>query len=236
MNEPILFVPGMMCDARVFGPQIEDLSRDHAIQVARVTHAETIREMAAEAIHHAPPRFALAGISMGGIVAMEILRRVPERVTRIALISTTPLSESPEQASWREPQIVKAQSGMLIDAMRAAMSPDNLGPGPTRAQVLAQLDEMAIDIGVLAFIRQSRALQRRPDAQKVLRMTRAPALVLCGAHDQITPVKRHSFMAELIPYAELAIIEEAGHVPTLETPEKVSLALRAWMDLPMVLR
>jgi pimeloyl-ACP methyl ester carboxylesterase len=161
---------------------------------------------------------------------------VPERVTRIALISTTPLPETPEQAAWREPQIVKAQSGSFGEALRGALPVDNLAPGPGRAQVLAVLDVMAADIGVAAFIRQSRALQRRPDAQKVLRTTRAPALVLCGAHDKLTPVKRHSFMAELIPYAELAIIEEAGHLPTLESPEKVSLALRAWMDLPMVLR
>jgi len=220
----------------VFGPQIDDLSRDFTLQVAQVTKGESIREMAAEAVYHAPPRFALAGISMGGIVAMEILRRVPERVTRIALISTTPLPETPEQAAWREPQIVKAQSGSFGEALRGALPVDNLAPGPGRAQVLAMLDAMAADIGVAAFIRQSRALQRRPDAQKVLRTTRAPALVLCGAHDKLTPVKRHSFMAELIPYAELAIIEEAGHLPTLESPEKVSLALRAWMDLPMVLR
>jgi pimeloyl-ACP methyl ester carboxylesterase len=236
VTEPILLVPGMMCDARVFGPQIDDLSRDFTLQVAQVTRGESIREMAAEAVHHAPPRFALAGHSVGGIVAMEILRRVPERVTRIALMSTTPLAETPEQATWREPQIVKAQSGNLGEALRGALPVDNLAPGPGRAKVLAVLDEMAADIGVAAFIRQSRALQRRPDAQKALRTTRAPALVLCGAHDKITPVKRHSFMAELIPYAELAIIDEAGHLPTLESPEKVNLALRAWMDLPMMLR
>lgn len=236
MSEPILLVPGMMSDARIFGPQIEDLSRDFALHLARVTKAESIREMAAEAIHHAPARFALAGHSMGGIVAMEILRRVPERVTRIALISTTPLPETPEQAAWREPQIVKALAGNLYDAVRGALPPDSLAPGPGRIRVLEIVDAMAADIGAQEFIRQSRALQRRPDAQKTLRMTRAPALVLCGGLDKLTPLRRHEFMAELIPYAELAVIEEAGHLPTLETPEKVNLALRAWMDLPMVLR
>lgn len=236
MAEPILFVPGMMCDARVFGPQIDDLSRDHAIQLARVTRAESIREMAAEAIHHAPRRFALAGISMGGIVALEILRRVPERVSRIALISTTPLAETPEQAAWREPQIVKAQAGKLSEAMRAALSPEALAPGSRRARALEVVDAMAADLGPQEFVRQSRALQRRPDAQKVLRTIRAPALVLCGAHDTLTPPRRHEFMAELIPYAELAILDDAGHLPTLEAPEKVNLALRAWMDLPLMLR
>lgn len=236
MSEPILFVPGMMCDARVFGPQIEDLSRDFALHIARVTQAESIREMAAEAIHHAPPRFALAGLSMGGMVAMEILRRVPERVTRIALISTTPLPETPEQAAWREGQIVKAQAGNLTEAVRTAIGLDNIAPGPRRAEVLDLVDRMAADLGPREFVRQSRALQRRPDAQKALRMTRSPALVLCGGQDKLTPPRRHEFMAELIPYAELAVIDEAGHLPTLETPEKTNMALRAWMDLPMVLR
>jgi pimeloyl-ACP methyl ester carboxylesterase len=161
---------------------------------------------------------------------------VPERVTRIALISTSPLPETPEQASWREPQIIKAQTGQFIEALRGAMNPDNLAPGNGRARVLERLDEMAHDIGVATFIRQSRALQRRPDAQKVLRMTRAPALVMCGEHDKMTPVRRHSFMAELIPYAELVVLDDAGHIPTLETPDKVNLALRAWLDLPMMLR
>ncbi len=236
MKEAVLFVPGMMCDARVFTPQIEHLSRDHTVHVASVTQGESIREMAANVIHQAPGRFALVGLSMGGIVAMEILRRVPERVTRIALISTSPLPETPEQASWREPQIIQAQTGRFEEALRGAMSPDNLAPGAGRTRVLERLDEMAYDIGVATFIRQSRALQRRPDAQKTLRMTKAPALVMCGEHDKMTPVRRHSFMAELIPYAELVVLDDAGHIPTLETPEKVNLALRAWLDLPMMLR
>lgn len=236
MKEPILLVPGMMCDARAFEPQIRDLSRDFALQVATVTKQSSIREMAAEALHHAPSRFALCGHSMGGIVAMEMLRRAPERVTRICLISTTPLPETPEQAVWREPQIVKAQAGRLMEALDEALAPANLFDGPRKDEVRAKLKEMAKDIGAEAFVRQSRALQKRPDAQKQLRMLRAPSLVLCGEADKITPVKRHSFMAELIPYAELAVIDDAGHVPMLETPEKVNLALRAWMDLPMVLR
>ncbi|MEJ2036243.1 MAG: alpha/beta hydrolase [Maritimibacter sp.] len=236
MSEPILLVPGMMSDARVFGPQLDALSRDYAIQVAQVTKGASIREMAAEIVYHAPPRFALAGHSMGGIVAMEILRRVPERITRIALMSTTPLAETPQQAAWREPQIVKAQSGNLAGAMAEAMSPETLAPGAGRQRALEVVNKMAADIGPEVFIRQSRALQRRGDAQKVLRMLRAPAMVLCGAQDTLTPVKRHSFMAELIPYAELVVLDDAGHLPTLETPEKVTMALQAWMELPLMLR
>ncbi|MAM60945.1 alpha/beta hydrolase [Maritimibacter sp. UBA3975] len=236
MKDAVLLVPGMMSDARVFGPQIETLSRSHAVTVANVSDAHSIREMAADILFQAPSRFALCGHAMGGVVAMEILRRVPERVTRLCLISTTPLPETPEQAVWREPQIVKAQAGRLEEAMADTLAPDNFAPGPSRGRVIETMQAMARAHGSEVFVRQSRAMQRRPDAQKALRSLKMPSLVLCGEHDQITPVKRHTFMAELIPYAELAIIEDAGHVPMLETPEKATLAMQAWLDLPMVLK
>ncbi len=236
MSEPLVLIPGMMCDARLFAPQINDLSREMTVQVAHIAQAGTIREMASEVLAAAPDRFALAGLSMGGIVAMEVLRRAPERVTRIALMSTTPLAETPEQAAWREPQIVKANAGRLDEAIAAALPADNFAPGPERNRILQLVIDMAYDFGPGVFIRQSRALQRRPDAQKVLRQMKVPALILCGAHDRMTPVKRHEFMAELAPYAALEVIEEAGHLPTLETPARVTDALRRWMAQPLMLR
>lgn len=236
MKEPVLLIPGMMNDARVFAAQVAHLSRTHVVQVANVAGGASIREMAADTIHNAPPRFALCGQGMGGCVALEILRRVPERVTRFCLISTNPWTETPEQAARREPQIVKAQAGMLDEAMAEALHPDNFAPGPQRAAAISTVLSMARDHGPEAFVRQSRAMQRRPDVEKILSRIAVPTLVLCGAHDTITPVKRHSFMAEIIPYAELVVIDDAGHVPTLETPEKASIALAAWMELPLMLR
>ncbi|HBZ42663.1 MAG TPA: alpha/beta hydrolase [Maritimibacter sp.] len=236
MKEPVLLVPGMMSDARAFGPQIAHLSTNHVVQIANVSTGISIREIAAEVIHNAPPRFALCGLAMGGMVAMEILRRVPERVTRLCLISTSPHMETPDQAVWREPQIVKAQAGRLDEAMEDMLRADNFAPGPNRSATITTINAMGQDQGPDVFIRQSRALQRRPDAQKVLSRAQVPTLVMCGAHDRITPVKRHSFMAELIPWAELVVIDDAGHMPTLETPEKANIALAAWMELPLVLR
>jgi pimeloyl-ACP methyl ester carboxylesterase len=226
----------MMCDARVFAPQINDLSRDMAVQVACVARGETIRDMAQMVLDQAPARFALAGHSMGGIVAMEVLRRAPERVSRIALISTTPLAETPEQAAWREPHIVKAQAGRLDEAMAGSLPAENFAPTPARNAILQMVIDMAYVFGAECFIRQSRALQRRPDAQKVLRQTKVPTLILCGAHDKMTPVKRHEFMAELIPVARLEVLEAAGHMPSLEAPDQVTAALRGWMKEPLTLR
>ncbi len=232
MKEPILFVPGMMCDARVFGPQIDDLSRDFTLQIARVAHAESIREMAAEAIHQAPPRFALAGLSMGGIVAMEVLAQSRDRVTRLCLMDTNAQAELASVAAAREPQIVKARTGKLAEVMRDEMKPRYLAPGPRRQAVLDTVMQMALDLGPEVFVAQSRALQRRPDQQATLRRARIPTLVICGEHDQLCPLRRHEFIAQLMPLAHLEVIPDAGHLPTLERPRLVTALLRRWLWAP----
>ena len=134
MTDPLVFLPGMMCDARLFGPQIAELSADTAVMVAPITQGERIEEIASGLLHQLPNRFALAGLSMGGIVAMEVLRRAPERVSRIALLDTNPLAETPQVAATREPQIVAARAGRLLDVMRDEMKPSYLAPGPHRQE------------------------------------------------------------------------------------------------------
>jgi len=236
MIDPLVLLPGMMCDARLFAPQINDLSRDHAVMVAPITQGERVEEIASALLPLLPPKFALAGLSMGGIVAMELLRRAPERITRIALMDTNPLAETPQTAAAYEPMIIGARAGRLDEVMRGFMRPDFLAPGPGRIAVLNKVFEMAQDLGPEIMVRQVRALQRRRDQQPTLRRCKVPALVMCGAHDTLTPLKRHAFMAELIPYARLEVIEDAGHLPTLEAPEAVTAALRAWMKQPFVLQ
>ena len=236
MIDPLVLLPGMMCDARLFAPQINDLSRDHAVMVAPITQGERVEEIASALLPLLPPKFALAGLSMGGIVAMELLRRAPERITRIALMDTNPLAETPQTAAAYEPMIIGARAGRLDEVMRGFMRPDFLAPGPGRIAVLNKVFEMAQDLGPEIMVRQVRALQRRRDQQPTLRRCKVPALVMCGAHDTLTPLKRHAFMAELIPYARLEVIEDAGHLPTLEAPKAVTAVLRAWMKQPFVLQ
>lgn len=230
MVEPLVFLPGMMCDARLYEPQITEFSRERAVMVAPISLGERIESIAEAILDQLPRRFALAGLSMGGIVAMEVLRRVPERVARICLMDTDPLAEPPQIAALREPWIAQARAGRLGEVMREALRPSFLAPGPQRMAILEKMYAMAEELGPELFIRQSRALQRRPDQQGTLRKCKAPALVLCGEHDALTPVKRHEFMAALIPDARLEIISGAGHLPTLERPEEVTRAMRAWLD------
>ncbi|MCI5111647.1 MAG: alpha/beta hydrolase [Marivita sp.] len=236
MIEPVVFLPGMMCDARLFEPQIRTFSATHPVMVAPITHGQRIEEIASAILPLLPPKFALAGLSMGGIVAMEILRRAPERVTRVALMDTNCLAETPQIAANREPQIVKVKSGKLTEVMRDELKPNYLAPGPRRPAVLQTVMDMAHTLGPEVFIAQSRALQRRRDQQSTLRKIRQPALVLCGAHDALCPVKRHTFMAELIPHARLVVLDDAGHLPTLETPDETNDALWEWLHQPYVLR
>lgn len=236
MREPLVLLPGMMCDARVFAPQITALSGSTTLVLGPVTQGERIEEIASGLLDQLPPRFALAGQGMGGVVALELLRRAPDRISRIALLATQVLPELPAIAADREPQIVAAQSGRLAEVIQNRLASGFLAPGPQRNAVQAQAMEMAESLGPEVFVQQSRALQRRRDQQPTLGKCKIPALVLCGEHDALCPVKRHNFMAELIPYATLTVLEQAGHLPSLEQPEATTAALRDWMQQPLVLQ
>lgn len=236
MNEPLVLLPGMMCDARLFWPQLMEFGATRAVMFAPVTGASTVGALAAQFLEAAPGRFALLGHEMGGVVALEILRRAPERVTRLALVATSAQPETPQAAADREPQIVAVRAGRLTSLMRDKIGPARLAPGPNRGEILNLVVDMAEALGPDCFIAQSRAMQRRPDQQKTLRTARVPTLVLCGAEDVITPVKRQAFLAELVPYAELRVIEGAGHLPTLEQPQATNEALQDWLESPLILR
>ena len=234
--EPLVLLPGMMCDARLFAPQVDSLSRDRAVMVAPVTIGERIEEIASHVLAAAPQKFALAGLSMGGIVALECYRKAPERITRLALMDTNAMSETPERAAEREPQIVKARSGRLKEIMRDEMKPSYLAETPYKQHILDMCMSMAEALGPQVFVTQSRALQRRRDHQPTLRKIKCPTLVMCGEFDQLCPPERHQFMAEMIPYATLQIIGDAGHLPTLEQPDITNTVLREWLAMPWILQ
>lgn len=236
MKEPLVLLPGIMCDARVFGPQLAAFSPHHAVTIAPITQGDRVEEIASNLLDVLPRKFALAGIALGGVVAMELLRRAPDRVSRIALMDTNAFAETPQSAADLEPLIMKARAGYLSDFVTGMLTPAHLAPGPVRGEVMALVQDMAEHLGAEVIVRQARALQRRRDYQAVLRRCKTPALVLCGAHDGVQPIKRHSFLADLIPYAELSVIEDAGHLPTLEQPDATTDALRAWLKQPLVLQ
>ena len=237
MLEPLVVLPGFMADARSFLPQLVHLAVDRAIILILPT-AETTVELLAQAAQSRalPDRFALLGHGLGGQVAMEILRRHPTNVSRIALIATDPLPEPPQTAALREVQVVAAKSGRLAEAMAHEIPASALAATEWRDDVLALVQDMAAGLGPDQFQRQSRALQRRPDQAKTLRKCKVPVLVLAGEADTIVPVRRAEFLAGLIPMGRLVIIADAGHLPQLEQPEAVSKALTEFFAGPLLLR
>ncbi|MFD0858558.1 alpha/beta fold hydrolase [Roseovarius aquimarinus] len=236
MNEPIVLLPDMMCDARLYGPQLAAFSKSFAITVAPLTGGDRIEEMASNLLDVLPRRFAVAGLGLGASAAMEIVRRAPDRVTRIALMNASAFAETPQTVADFEPVVVKARAGNLRDFAAGVIPPETLAPGPMRAEVMELVHDMVAHLGKETVIRQLRAMQRRRDYQAVLRKIKIPALVLCGAHEGGAPIKRHKFLADLIPYAELTVIESAGRLPSLEQPDETTDALMTWLRQPLVLR
>lgn len=236
MHEPLVFLPGFMCDARLFAPQIAALGHAHVVTVAPISGFDRIEDVAADLLPKLPQKFALVGHSLGGNVALEMIRRAPERVSRLVLMGTQAMAETPQSSASYEPLLIGAKTGRYQDVLRGFMKPEYLATGPGRVAVLNQFLTMATDLGPEIFQQQIRLLQRRSDQQSILRRLRCPVLVIGGGEDHLVPVKRHQFMADLIPYAQLSIVEQAGHLPSLERPESVTEALRNWLEQPFVLR
>lgn len=225
---PLVFLPGMMCDMRLFGQQAHVLSRGRSVIFGDVASHSTIADIAAHVLRDAPQVFALAGLSMGGIVAMEIVRQVPERVSRLALLDTNPLAELPEVQAGRAAQIARADSGALKAMMIDTFIPRYLAKPDPKIEALCL--DMALGLGPDIFARQSRALRDRQDQCDTLRRYAGKTLILCGAQDQLCPPERHALMSELMPLATRVVVDDAGHLPTLEQPEIVTEALKQWLS------
>jgi pimeloyl-ACP methyl ester carboxylesterase len=224
---PLVLIPGMMCDARMWGGV--DAMLGVPVLHHLPTQAETMSALAAMVLADAPPRFALAGLSMGGILAMEILRQAPERVTRLALLDTNPRAETPEAQARRAPQIARALAGEMDSVIRDDMKPNYLAPGPGNQAILDLCMDMALALGPQVFARQSCALRDRPDQQATLAAFKGPAMVLMGAQDRLCPLDHHQLMHDLMPQSRLHILPGAAHLPPLEQPEATARAFRDWL-------
>ena len=229
MSVPIVFLPGYLSDQRLFLAQAFALSRDHIVIHAPLI-GERCEEMASALLPNLPPRFVLVGASLGGTVALDILRKAPERVKRLCLISTDVFPDPPQVSADREPLLIRARAGRLEDAIRAPLPPDTLAPGPGRAGVTDYYIEMAKERGLSGFQTHTRALQRRKDHQSTLYRASCPVQIIAGRHDTLVTPKRQAFMAELAPLSSYACLDGCGHLPTLEDPVAVSEVLADWLE------
>ena len=232
MGPALVLLPGSLCDGRVFASQIAGLDQLASVTVGGVDGDDTIAGMAARLLAAAPPSFALAGLSLGGIVAMDVIRQAPERVERLALIDTNPHAETPGRQARREPEIAQAREEGVPAFFEREIFPYVLGDddsAATRDRLCEVTRAMVADAGLEVLARQWRALRDRPDARAALARYPGPTLILCGTADRLCPLERHHEMANLMRCARLVTIPGAGHLPTLERPDAVTAALKDWL-------
>ncbi len=214
----------MMCDARMWRAQLQSLPMPCVVPV--LTETDSVVDAAAAVLNQAPPTFALAGLSMGGIIAFEVLRRAPERVTHLALLDTNPFADSAERQSMRVAQMAQVMGGGLRQLAVDSLKPQYLAEANRDdEELLEDILAMAMDLGPEVFRRQSLLLKNRPDSVATLALIDCPTLIICGAEDALCPVDFHKLMAERIAGAELAIIENCGHLASMEQPAIVSRLL-----------
>jgi pimeloyl-ACP methyl ester carboxylesterase len=233
--ESIVLVPGLMCDAAVWRDQMAGLGAGRHVQVAEHALSDSLGAMAERILDEAAPTFALAGHSMGGRVALEVMARAPERVSRLALLDTGYEALAHGEAGDREKAgryrllEIARRDGMLVmarDWARGMVHPARLGD----AALMDAIHSMIASAGEATFEAQIRALLARPDRTALLKSLRLPTLVLCGRDDGWSPLSRHEEMTGLIRGSRLVSIADCGHMSTMERPEAVTAALFSWLQ------
>ncbi|MBV9834108.1 MAG: alpha/beta fold hydrolase [Alphaproteobacteria bacterium] len=231
-KEPLILVPGVLCDADLYRDQVPALAAhaDVSITMEQARH-DTLPAIARAILDAAPPRFALCGLSMGGIIAFEIMRQQPGRVSRLALLDTNARNILADERKVREGRMQLVANGH-VDVM--------IGLQLSRFIPLTRLgDEVLVDrvlkmvrrVGAATYLRQERALLQRVDSRPSLGAIACPTLVLCGREDAATPLIMSQEIAAAIPGAKLEIVEECGHLSTMEQPEAVNAALLRWLGM-----
>jgi len=229
MRYPLVFIPGMMCDSRLFQPQINEFSKQYMVCATPASTADNIENISFEILRYLPTKFTLIGLSMGGILAMEIIKKVPDRVMKIVLMDTNYKSETAEIKSRRLPQIKLVNEGLLDDVMCQQIKNNYLKKDRKNQEIFDLCLSMANDLGKEIFINQSKALSTRKDYKSTLENIKVPSLIICGEYDRLCPIRVHIEMESLIENSTLEIIPDAAHLPTLEQPAYVNKILGKWL-------
>ncbi len=227
--QPLALLPGLLCDTALWRNQIDALAGKATCQVADFTSQDSMATMAESVLAMMPGRFALAGLSMGGYVAFEVLRRAPDRITRLALLDTTARPDTTEQTQRRRDLIALAQTGDF-KGVTGRLLPLFLHPAHVADKdLVGEVTAMAGRVGREAFLRQQAAIMSRPDSRPDLVRVDCPTLVLCGRQDALTPPAWHTEIAAGISRSRLVLVDNCGHLAPMERPDEVTAALADWL-------
>lgn len=228
----LLLLPGLLCDAALWRHQIAALGNSVTPVVADLTQDDSIEAMAERALATVDGPFAMAGMSMGGYVALAVLQAVPERVSRLMLLDTSARADSPEQARRRRGLMTLIRRAETrFHGVTPHLLPELVHPSRVADPVLgATIIDMADRVGRDAYLRQQQAILSRPDRREALPGLRLPTRVVVGEADRLTPPALAREIAGLIPGAALSVLPGCGHLPPLEDPEAVTALMRTWLD------
>lgn len=229
MNLPLIMLPGLLNDARLWTQQQTLIARDRSVQIPDLTLDTSIAAMAARVLQAAPPQFALAALSMGGYVAMEIFRQAPQRVARLALFDTMARPDSAERARVRRGLLELAQMG-TFKGVTPQLLPKLIHRNSLGTPAAQLVRDMARQVGRDGFIRQQQAIIERADYSGLLAQIRVPTLVVVGEDDQITPPVEAQFIHQQIAGSRLVMLAECGHLPPLEHPGRSTQLLQQWLE------
>lgn len=229
-KKTLVLLPGLLNTRRVWQQQIENLSDVADIVVPELFHHDSIGAMADVALAAIPGPFALAGFSMGGYVAFDILRRAGHRVERLALVDTQATPDAPEATARRRGFIEQTRIGRFKGVMPTLMPIILHASRLQDTSVTQPIVDMALEVGAEGFVREQRAIMARHDSRPLLGAIRVPTVVIVGRQDQVTPLARAEEMAATIANARLVVMEECGHMSPLEKPAEVTAALRKWLE------
>jgi pimeloyl-ACP methyl ester carboxylesterase len=225
----LVFACAHLCDERLFAAQTAALNDRHGCRVIVFREQDSMGAMAEALLAIAPPRFTLIGLSLGGYVAFEVIRRALPRIERLVLMDTTASADTDKKRSGRQADIDLVRTHGL-DALVPDLPKRFLLPAHLEDPALVGLvEDMARSVGADAQRRQQQAMLGRPDSLADLERVRVPCLVLCGRQDAVTPLADHEAMAARVPDATLAVIEDSGHLSTIEQPASVTQVLRDWL-------
>jgi hypothetical protein len=228
---PLILVPGLLCDAALWQHQIKHLKNLADCQIADTTTHDRLDAMVRHILTNAPSQFALAGLSMGGYVALEIMRQAPERVIKLGLMDTSARPDTPEQRERRQLLLAMSRTGQFKGVtprlLPLLIHPDRMADKDLTDSIMAMTER----VGHTAFQNQQSATLNRIDSRPFLKDIRVPTLVLGGCQDAITPVEVMREMAEGIPGAHLELLDDCGHLAPMEKPESVNRAMETWLGL-----